>query len=284
LITRGGVRSVRPRAGLGVAVVALIGYIVGNGGVFVYVGSYISTEVFKTDGTGLTLVMAFPSAGALASDPAPFVTASNWFISPLAGVVTWLFLTSVTGSYLGANTQLARIVFSGAREGLWNRRLALVHPRFRTPWVAVLACVVPGVVVGIVVALTTSVATATSFVPTLGILGITTMFVAANAALVVHWVRERARGVRRSVLGCVVVPLVGIVTLAVPYWSDFQPGQPAPFSYLPWYFLGLLAIGVLYVLYLQRRKPMMVARAGSIIMGEAAPVERAQVLAPDEPR
>jgi hypothetical protein len=144
--------------------------------------------------------------------------------------------------------------------------------------------VVPGVVVGIVVALTTSVATATSFVPTLGILGITTMFVAANAALVVHWFRERARGVRRSVLGCVVVPLVGIVTLAVPYWSDFQPGQPAPFSYLPWYFLGLLAIGVLYVLYLQRRKPMMVARAGSIIMGEAAPVERAQVLAPDEPR
>lgn len=80
------------------------------------------------------------------------------------------------------------------------------------------------------------------------------------------------------------VPLVGIVTLAVPYWSDFQPGQPAPFSYLPWYFLGVLAIGVLYVLYLQRRKPMMVARAGSIIMGEAAPVERAQVLVPDEPR
>jgi amino acid transporter len=397
-------RAIGPRTGLAVAVIALIGYVVGNGGVFVYVGSYIVTEILKTGGTGLTLVMAavysvvvtvpvivgvrvgvraavlmyafevavilaltvailvqggagglslkpftfgfpsakglglafalgilafvgfeapaplgeesrnprrtvplaivtgvlitgalyvvssyavvmaFPSAHALASDSAPFITAGNRFISPLAGVVTWLFLTSVTGSYLGANTQLARVVFSGAREGLWHPRLATVHPRFRTPWVAVLVCVVPGIAVGIAVAATTSVETATSFVPTLGVLGITTMFVAVNAALIVHWFRERARSVRRSVLSCVVVPLVGILTLAVPYWSDFQPGQPAPFSYLPWFFLGLLAVGVLYVVYLQRRKPEMVSQAGSIIMGEAAPARRAPALIVDEPQ
>lgn len=396
-------RAIGPRAGLGVAVIALIGYIVGNGGVFIYVGSYIVTEVLNTGGTALTLimaavfsvivtvpvivglrvgvraavlmyafevavilaltiailvqggaaglsakpfsfdfpsakglglafalgilafvgfeapaplgeesrnprrtvplaivagvlitgalyvassyavVMAFPSAGALAGNAAPFVAASNRFISPLAGVVTWLFLTSVTGSYLGANTQLARVVFSGAREGLWHRRLATVHPRFRTPWVAVLACVVPGLVVGIVVAATTSVATASSFVPTLGILGITTMFLAANAALIVHWFRERARGVRRSVVSCVAVPLVGIITLAVPYWSDFQPGQPAPFSYLPWFYLGLLATGVLYVAYLQRRHPAKVAQAGSVIMGETAPAGPVQALVSDDP-
>ncbi|HEY7015860.1 MAG TPA: APC family permease [Streptosporangiaceae bacterium] len=396
-------RAIGPRTGLGIAIIALLGYIVGNGGVFVYVGSYIVTELFHTTGTGLTLVLtviyaiivtipvivgvrvgvraavvmyafevsvilaltiailvqggadglnaqplsfnfpsakglglafalgilafvgfeapaplgeesrnprrivplaivsgvlitaalyvvssyavveAFPSASALASDPAPFITASNRFISPLAGIVTWLFLTSVTGSYLGANTALARIVFSGAREGLWDRRLATVHRRFRTPWVAVLACVVPGVVVGVVVALASGVATATGFVPTLGILGITTMFVAANAALIVFWFRERARGVRRSAVGCVVVPAIGVVALAAPFYSDFQPGQVAPYSYLPWFYLALVAIGVLYVVYLQRTKPAMIAQAGSIIMGESSPVDRAQVRTADEP-
>lgn len=395
-------RAIGPRTGLAIAVIALIGYIVGNGGVFVYVGSYIVSELFHSNGTGLIVLMtviyaiivtipvivgvrvgvraavlmyafevavilaltiailaqggahgltarplsfdfpsakglglafalgilafvgfeapaplgeesrnprrtvplaiitgvlvtgalyvlssyavveAFPSAKALAGDPAPFITASNHFISPLAGVVTWLFLTSATGSYLGANTALARVVFSGAREGLWDRRLAIVHPRFRTPWVAVLACVVPGVLVGIIVAVTSSVANATGFVPTLGILGITTMFLATNSALIVYWFRERARGTRRPVITCVAVPIVGIITLAAPFYSDFQPGQAAPYSYLPWFFLALIAIGVGYMAYLQRARPGMIARAGSIIMGEVTPAGAEEAQAADE--
>jgi drug/metabolite transporter (DMT)-like permease len=105
-------------------------------------------------------------------------------------------------------------------------------------------------------------------VPTLGILGITTMFVAANAALIVFWFRERGRGNHRSVLTCVVIPAIGIVTLAAPFYSDFQPGQAAPYSYLPWFYLGLLVIGIGYVSYLQRAKPGKITQAGSIIMGE----------------
>src|SRR5882672_11079185 len=50
-------RAIGPRTGLGIAVIALLGYIVGNGGVFVYVGSYVVTELFHTSGTGLTLVL-----------------------------------------------------------------------------------------------------------------------------------------------------------------------------------------------------------------------------------
>jgi hypothetical protein len=115
-------------------------------------------------------------------------------------------------------------------------------------------------VIGIIVALAAGVDNATGFVPTFGILGITTMFVVTNAALIVHWYRERARGVRRSVVGCVVVPIIGIITLAVPFWSDFQPGQVAPYSYLPWFYLALLAIGVSYLVYLRRSRPAMVAR------------------------
>jgi hypothetical protein len=79
------------------------------------------------------------------------------------------------------------------------------------------------------------------------------------------------------------VPAIGIVALAAPFYSDFQPGQVAPYSYLPWFYLALVAIAVLYVVYLQRTKPAMIVQAGSIIMGEATPVDRARALTADEP-
>jgi hypothetical protein len=51
---------------------------------------------------------------------------------------------------------------------------------------------------------------------------------------------------------------------------------------LPWFCLGLPAIGGLYVLYLPRARPGIVKQAASIIMGESDPVERTQVLTADE--
>ena len=82
------------------------------------------------------LIIAFGTGhiSALASDPNPFHTAAERFISPLAPLITWIFLTSVTSSYVAANTQTARVIFAGARGGLWARTLASVSPRFRTPW------------------------------------------------------------------------------------------------------------------------------------------------------
>ena len=76
------------------------------------------------------LIIAFGPGhiGALASDPNPFHTAASRFISPLAPLITWIFLTSVTSSYVAANTQTARVIFAGARGGLWARSLASVSP------------------------------------------------------------------------------------------------------------------------------------------------------------
>jgi amino acid transporter len=60
----------------------------------------IVTGVLVTGGlyvlSSFAVVEAFPSAHSLATDPAPFVTASDRFLSPVAGIVTWLFLTSAS--------------------------------------------------------------------------------------------------------------------------------------------------------------------------------------------
>src|SRR4029077_7984857 len=89
-------------------------------------------------------------AAPLAADANPFRTAAKAFIPFLAPVITWLFLSSVTSSYVAANTQTARVIFAGARGGLWIRALATVSPRFRTPAAAAVAFVAPSIVIGVV--------------------------------------------------------------------------------------------------------------------------------------
>ena len=84
------------------------------------------------------LVTAFgvARAGALAADPNPFHTAAKAFIAFVAPLITWVFLSSVTSSYVAANTQTSRVIYAGARGGLWSHVLAGVSPRFRTPAIA----------------------------------------------------------------------------------------------------------------------------------------------------
>lgn len=125
------------------------------------------------------LVTAFgPShVGALAANPNPFHAAAEKYISVLAPVVTWVFLTSVTSSYVAANTQTARVILGGARSGLWNRGLAAISRRHNTPATAAIAFVAPSIVIGVVSTAFTNPGTASGFLSTYGILGLIIMYI-----------------------------------------------------------------------------------------------------------
>jgi amino acid transporter len=233
---------------------------VGVSGLIYVLGSYALVSAF---GTG--------HMSALAADPNPFHTAAKIFVSFLAPVVTWVFLTSVTSSYVAANTQTARVLFGGGRAGLWAKSLATVSPRLRTPWVAAIAFVAPSIIIGVCSLAFTQPATASGFLGTYGILGVIVMYVVANIALIVHWVRERRAGVRGHAFTRVAVPLVGALVLAIPIWGDLQPGQAAPYKYLPWLTLALIAVGVLYAGFLSWRRPQVLATAPGLLEGVEQP-------------
>jgi amino acid transporter len=111
--------------------IAVLGAVVVSGIIYV-VGSYALVTAF---GVG--------HAGALAADANPFHTAAKAFVPFIAPLITWVFLSSVTSSYVAANTQTSRVIFAGARGGLWSHALAGVSPRFRTPAAAAVAFVAP---------------------------------------------------------------------------------------------------------------------------------------------
>jgi amino acid transporter len=97
-----------------------------------------------------------------------------------------------------------------------------VSPRFRTPWVAVAAFVVPSLAIGVVSTVFTSPATASGFLSTFGLV---IMYLVVNVALLIQWVKLRRKGIQKNPLAWVVVPLIGVCVLAVPVWGDLRPGQ-----------------------------------------------------------
>jgi amino acid transporter len=235
---------------------AVMGAVLVSGIIYV-IGSYALVTAF---GAG--------RAGALAADPNPFHTAAHAFIPFVAPLITWVFLSSVTSSYVAANTQTSRVIFAGARGGLWTHALAAVTPRFRTPAAAAIAFVAPSILIGVVSTAFTDPGTASGFLGTYGILGLIIMYLAANVALIVEWVKFRRQGIHKNAWLWVVTPIVGAAVLVIPIWGDLRPGQPSPFNTLPWLTLALIAVGVLYAVILGVTRPDVLERAPALLEGE----------------
>src|SRR5258708_25779154 len=157
--------------------IAVLGCVLVSGIIYV-VGSYALVTAF---GVG--------HASTLASDTNPFHTAAKAFLPFVAPLITWVFLSSVTSSYVAANTQTSRVIFAGARGGLWTRALAGVNPRFKTPAAAAVAFVTPSILIGVVSTAFTTPGTASGFLGTWGILGLIIMYLVANGAPVAGWVK-----------------------------------------------------------------------------------------------
>ena len=236
--------------------IAVLGCVLVSGIIYV-VGSYALVTAF---GVG--------HASTLASDTNPFHTAAKNFLPVLAPLITWVFLSSVTSSYVAANTQTSRVIFAGARGGLWTKALAGVSPRFRTPAAAAVAFVAPSILIGVVSTAFTDPSTASGFLGTYGILGLIIMYLVANIALVVQWVKFRRQGIRKNVWLWVVTPVIGVAVLAIPIWGDLRPGQASPFNTLPWLTIALIAVGVVYALVLGAWRPRVLERAPALLEGE----------------
>lgn len=201
------------------------------------------------------------------ADANPFHTAAKTFVPVLAPVITYVFLSSVTSSYVAANTQTSRVIFAGARGRLFPASLATISPRFQTPWIAAIAFVAPSLVIGVGSTAFTDPATASGFLGTYGILGLVIMYVMANVALLVEYGKLRKAGIIKNPLLWVVSPLIGLVVLAIPVWGDLRPGQAAPYNQLPWLAIALVAVGVLYTVVLSLTRPHSLAQAPALLEG-----------------
>lgn len=89
---------------------------------------------------GLQVVAQGVLGSALVGDPTPLATAAGRIFGPPGLVVLSIgFIVSAFGYLSGMTLAVPRALFAMARDGIIPRQFAAVHPRFHTPWVAIVA-------------------------------------------------------------------------------------------------------------------------------------------------
>jgi amino acid transporter len=203
------------------------------------------------------------NAAAIGKSTIPFVDAIKASAAGLLILAYLAGLTSIFSSLLGLTNSQARILFNSSREGLLPGFFGKIHPRFRTPYVAMWAYVL--VAFAIVIVFGWRIDPVDLFFDTgsLGTIPVIITYLITNLALPVYMLRHH-RG-DFSPVRHAVVPIVGTVLMLFPLWGLIQPGQPSPLNLFPWISLGVLVLSIAYGVVLAKRDPDLVRKIGSYV-------------------
>jgi amino acid transporter len=181
----------------------------------------------------------------------------------------FVFLAIVNSTIANANAGVnvsSRTAYAMGRIGAFPRFLAQVHPKHRSPAVAI------GVGFLVTVAVTLGLGydpvTAFIMVATALVIVLAAIYILMNAACIGYFARQRGRF--NPVLH-LIIPILGIITF-VPAWltaagikvfSFVAPLAP-PYSYMGPGVAGFMILGVIYLIYLYRTDPRRVVEVGLV--------------------
>ncbi len=192
----------------------------------------------------------------------PFLSVADAHLGDGA-LVAWIAGSlSVLAALVAATNSQARMLFDGGRSGLLPRWLGRVREPSGTPVNALLTMAVVGL--GIIAAwwiahLVGAESGSTDPVglyaecSTMGTIVILFVYFLTTLSLPVfmwRFHRDSFSAVRH-----VAIPLVGAVTLIVPFVKLFEPGQPAPYNAFPFAALAVFAAAVAIAGYVVHRRP-----------------------------
>ena len=228
------------------------------------------------------LLVAFSTVSGFGYNATALTSAEIPFISVSHDVATWLTfvaylagLTSTLGVLIAAVNSQCRLIFNAGREGLLPRWIGYVHPVRRTPVNAIITFVGFAGALTAVWALghligghTNSLSALNFFFEssTMGTILILVVYFLANLALPFYY--RKYRPAEFNIIKHIVLPVLGMVAIAVPVYYLVKPGQPQPYNWFPYAALGVVIVSVLYSMWLVRRDPGLGDRVGSIIADE----------------
>lgn len=100
----------------------------------------------------------------------------------------------------------------------------------------------------------------------MGTILILVVYFLSNLALPFYYRKYRPQ--EFNVVKHAVLPVLGMVAIAVPVYYLVKPGQPAPYDWFPYASLAIVVIAIGYAYILNRRDPTLGDRAGSIVADE----------------
>jgi len=215
------------------------------------------------------------NATALAAAPIPFISVAHSVAAWLAFIAYLAGLTSTLGVLIAAVNSQCRLIFNAGREGLLPSWIGRVHPTRRTPvnaiivFVAIASVITLGWALGHWIGGHSNSLDALNFffeASTMGTILILLVYFAANLALPFYY--RKYRPDEFSPVKHAVLPVLGMVAIAIPIYYLCKPPQPQPYDWFPFAALGVLVVSILYSSWLVRRDPGLGERVGSIVADE----------------
>jgi amino acid transporter len=103
-------------------------------------------------------------------------------------------------------------------------------------------------------------------VSTFGTILVLLVYALSNLALPLYY--KKFHPDQFSVVKHIVLPLLGIVAIAIPMYYLVKPGQATPYSWFPYAALAFLVLALVYSFILVGRNPSLGESIGSIVADE----------------
>jgi amino acid transporter len=245
---------------------AVVGSTVGIGIIYIFT-TYAVDIAFGPD-----KFSAFTGAGAASWQGLAQASYGIFWVLVFFAIVN----STIANSNAGSNVS-TRMAYAFARIRVLPRFLGTVHPRYRSPYLAVLVQFVIGLAVPLILGFKYDPITAFVFVATIIVLVVVGVYIACDVACIGYFLRVRRQDF--NPLLHLVVPILGIVAFApallaaagIQIFSFIAPlASPASYSGI---IVGVwLLIGVLYLVYLLSRHRERVAEMSRVHLDEN-PVE-----------
>ncbi len=221
-------------------------------------------------------VTGFGYNGAkLSAAPIPFITVAHNVAAFVAFLAYIAGLTSTLGVLISAINSQARLIFNAGREGLLPRWIGRVHPVRRTPvnalytFTAIAGAIIVVWLLGHLIGGNSGSMDPLNFFfesSTMGTILVLVVYFLANLALPFYY--RKYRPAEFSVVKHIVLPVLGMIAIAVPVYYLTKPGQEQPYSWFPYAALAIVVISVISAYVMNRRDPALGERAGSIVADE----------------
>jgi amino acid transporter len=201
---------------------------------------------------------------ALTSDPLPLGTlATRYLDSQYSVLIEAAVVLALLSATIGLMNGLVRVMYALARDGILPRKLAAVHPRRGTPYVAALLAGSVGAAAALGLGLAVGpFPQAFTYFAAVGALPVLLMYGSASLSLVIYVRRHRPQ--EFHVVKHVVVPGLGLIIAAAGLYGAYHPfpsGTPLAINLI---FLGYLLFGVVLGVRWKRSRPDLMARIGSV--------------------
>jgi amino acid transporter len=224
-----------------------------------------------------TIVGFKNNIGSLSSATVPFLSVAHGVIGWVAFFAFLAGMTSTVGALIAGTNSQARLVFNGGREGLLPKFIGKVDENRRTPVNALITFLTLALLIigiwGLLHLLGghaySGSMSATNFFfesSTFGTILVLVVYALSNLALPFYYRKHHPdlfKVVRHGVL-----PIIGLLLIAVPMYYLAKPGQPTPYDWFPWAALAFIVLAAVWATVLVSKDPGLGDRVGSIVADE----------------